>query len=98
MRTYDELKAELQEISKIVEKFPGEVKPKVYDLLVSYFLGGRVPASPPPAGDLTPAPIIERKELNKKKITKAAVSKIASKESYSIDKNLNLRGDENVPS
>ncbi|WP_156458623.1 hypothetical protein [Ectopseudomonas composti] len=39
MPSYEQLKSELLEISKVIEKFPEAVKPKVYDLLVGQFLG-----------------------------------------------------------
>lgn len=97
MPNYDELKSELLEISKIVETFPGDVKPKVYDLLVAEFLGKKVPDSKKQSA---------RKVATKKSKTdslkgvagKNARKKTAGKESYSIDRNLNLRGDKSIPS
>jgi hypothetical protein len=95
MRTYEELKAELVEISQIVEKFPVEVKQKVYDLLVSRFLGAPVPVSPV-LGTGTGAGVgNEGKESTKKKSIRSSVGKGSARESYSIDKDLNLRGDKN---
>ena len=47
MPTYEDLQTELLEISKIVEKFPEQIKPQVYDLLVTEFLGKKQQLTPP---------------------------------------------------
>jgi len=113
MSTYDELKAELEVMSKLVEKFPESVKPKVFDLLVQTFLGHTPPAAPPeaPAIENTSisSPAMEnpikkmKKKTSKQEIgngdaAKKATKRGAGKESYSIDRNLNLRGDKSIPS
>ena len=94
MSPYEELKVELLEIAKVVGQFPDEVKSKVYELLISTYLG-----KPSAAG--------ERREALKGGSTMAKTRAEAAKrpphkgvsnESYSIDRNLNLRGnDKGVP-
>jgi hypothetical protein len=89
MATYEDLKIELLEIAKVIEKFPVEVKPKVYELLVSTYLGKRASAGEQPAamkGSVTTNALVES--------TRKPSKKVALKESYSIDRDLNLRGDE----
>ena len=92
MPTYEELKAELLEISKIIEKFPEQVKKQVYALLVQEFLGIPIPKSTSPAENDAISKIAEAPPEQKKG------RKPSSKESYVIDRNLNLRGDKSIPS
>lgn len=89
---YDELKKELVEISKIVNGYPDEIKSKVFDLLVNKYLGrGSSAGSETKVKQQNEPPKQERKKQESK--TKKAVPT----ESYSIDRNLNLRGDGSVP-
>lgn len=100
MPSYEELKQELIEISKIIDKFPETVKPKVYDLLVAQFLGmtpnvhigtEKEPGTSPPKKKRTTA--------NKKASASEGKQKRPSgKESYSIDRHLDLRGNGSIPS
>lgn len=99
MASYDELKQELVEISKIVEKFPEAVKTKVYDLLVTEYLG-RAP-------ETTTNEKVRPKRQPKKTTPKKTVEGVkeeskpkrsSGRESYSIDRDLNLRGDGSIPS
>lgn len=112
MPTYDELKAELEAISKIVERFPEAVKPRVFELLVQTFLGQSLniathhtsitQAAPP-----TPQARLKSKAREKNKVmkpeeggseeTKKTPKRGSAKESYSIDRELNLRGDKSIP-
>lgn len=112
MPSYDELKSELESISKVVDRFPEAVKPQVFELLVRTFLGQEShlsisvpPASPPPA----PAALASKKRTKRhnsaKKVggdraptEKAAPKRGTLKESYKIDRELNLRGDKSIPS
>lgn len=100
MASYEELKSELVEISKIVDKFPESVKPKVYDLLVEQFLG----VAPSSSGDIeeqasTPATKKKKAAPKKKSATTESKPKRSSgKESYSLDRQLDLRGDGSIPS
>lgn len=102
MPSYEELKTELLEISKIVEKLPEQVRVQAYELLVSEFLGH--PASD--TRDEKPKPIRRAKRKSAEKPGEAGTAKptskkrgsAASKEAYSIDRNLNLRGDKSMPS
>lgn len=104
MPSYEELKSELLEISKIVETFPETVKPKVYDLLVGQFFGEKVSIEGPikePESDTSPAQKTKPKRTNEKKADPSDANKpkrASSKESYSIDRHLNLRGDGSIPS
>ncbi len=105
MPSYEELKTELEQISKLVEKFPEAIKPNVYDLLVSTFLGVKQPSK------IDNPEVISRKPKRKIKSAQAEVAasgksqpekstsrKTGTKESYQIDRELNLRGDKSIPS
>jgi len=103
MPSYEELKNELLEISMVVEKFPEAVKPKVYDLLVSQFLGHEVSDQfqeykPDNVVSTTHKTKTKRTSAKKKTAPTDKAKKSASKESYSIDRQLNLRGDGSIPS
>jgi hypothetical protein len=103
MPSYEDLKSELLEISKILEKLPEQVRPQAYDLLVAEFLG-RAPAEVPKnALKSAEKEIVTRDE--KPHITKfkpddsaSARKRTRGRESYAIDRNLNLRGDKSIPS
>ena len=100
MPSYGELKVELLEISKIIEKFPEQVKSQVYELLVQEFLGKRTPlvqTTTPPSRTQATADSHKKRTITKDKETKGG-KKGAGKESYSIDRDLNLRGDKSIPS
>lgn len=113
MRTYDELKAELEVMSKIVERFPESVKPRVFELLTQTFLGqSTIAASPSATQDVnTPTPArsrpkpksrVKAKTLSPEDENGEAIKKVVkrnnSKENYAIDRELNLRGDKSIPS
>lgn len=99
MPTYEELKSELLEISEVIEKFPEAVKSKVYELLVAQFLGHETPgAHIDPLPKQTAAKAKSKRAPTKKKAAQPKAKKSASKESYSIDRHLNLRGDGSIPS
>lgn len=104
MPTYEELKTELVEISKIVDKFPEAVKPKVYDLLVSQFYGEKISKEKTVSeGDKgsaeAPRPPAKRPSARKKSNSSDPKPKrTSSKESYTLDRHLNLRGDGSIPS
>lgn len=91
MPTYEDLQTELLEISKIVEKFPEQVKPQVYDLLVTEFLGKKQQLTP-----LTRTQQRTKKETAKEPAKTPRVRKAVAKESYSIDRDLNLIRDKSI--
>src|SRR5204862_6280309 len=98
MPSYEDLKSELLEIAKILEKLPEQVRLQAYDLLVGEFLGRAPTQSPKDGATLAKSRIDTRKEKPEAAKTKADDSASAKKrgrvrESYSIDRNLNLRGD-----
>jgi len=115
MPSYDELKAELEVMSKIVDRFPESVKPRVFELLVQTFLGQSpttvISTSLAPKEVITP-PQARPKSKSKSRVrskapnpedgngdaAKKAVRRGSSKESYTIDRELNLRGDKSIPS
>ncbi|MDT8385014.1 MAG: hypothetical protein RRB22_11420 [Gammaproteobacteria bacterium] len=100
MASYEELKQELVEISKIVDKFPEAVKPKVYDLLVEQFLGV-APSSNENTEEQAKTPATKKKKSTPKKkaaSTEAKPKRSSGKESYSLDRHLDLRGDGSIPS
>jgi len=100
MPSYEELKVELEQIANLVEKFPEAIKPKVYDLLVANFLGN---TQPPETHNSEPAkskPKGQQPAKNNSGDSRAIKSsrKTGAKESYQLDRELNLRGDKSIPS
>lgn len=100
MASYEELKQELVEISKIVEEFPEAVKPKVYDLLVEQFLGLAPGFNENTKRPPKPPATKKKKSTSRKKeaSTETKPKRSSGKESYSLDRNLDLRGDGSIPS
>lgn len=100
MTTYEELKTELSNVSKILEQFPDPLKEKVFDLLMGHFLGQNsvkasssgIDAAEQEGESLAAG---EKRKENKGKSTS---KKGPAKESYKIDRHLNLRGDGSIPS
>lgn len=90
MPTYSEIKLELIEISKIIKTFPENIQSNVYELLISNYLDGALPAklkktNTSNSGKKPPA---TKKKAPKKKGT------TTKKQSFTILKDLNLRNDE----
>jgi hypothetical protein len=115
MDKHEELKVELASIAKIVNSFPDEVKSKVFDLLVSSYLGKHpeMAISPEnPVADEKQRANLGRKSSRKKPKSKKpeqepgsesaqlkkASKKSGSKESWEIDRNLDLRASSTAPS
>lgn len=102
MPGYDDLKSELSEIAKILDKLPEQVRLQAYDLLISEFLGRSESKHNPHGGRTARAKANRRKAIDvegsspEKNGTKK--TKHAGKESYSIDRDLDLRGDKSMPS
>jgi len=99
VRSYEELKSELLEISEIVNKYPEDVKKQVFELLVSKFLGEDLSIQEPII--VEPATKVARKKKAVKKAapkTKSAAKKKGSKESYKIDRHLDLTESSDSPS
>jgi hypothetical protein len=104
MTDYEKLKTELSEISSILEKFPDELKSKVFDILVQSFTGNldfSIKDNPEASKNVAP----EQKKVetstqngDKEKEKKQTPPRKPSSESYSIDRDLNLRGNNDVPS
>lgn len=114
MPTYDELKSELTNIATLLESFPEQLRPQVFELLINEYMGVDVSAPSDPPADQprtavksqrsakatrrkqTPAkPAADPAAPNEKPIKKTSNGK---KESYQIDRELNLRGDKSIPS
>lgn len=99
MPTYEELKTELKEISKLLSDFPESVKPQVYELLITQFAGpsamplamGSKLQQDPKTGSQAAASLAKREKP-------ATSRKGPLKESYSVDRNLNLRPGNGTPS
>lgn len=98
MATYDDLKVELLEIAKIVEKFPENVKVDVFNVLIGEYTGTKI-------NTITKDSHIKQtpKKNTIDKGTSDKPQKITKKknslgESYKLDKDLNLRGDTKVQS
>lgn len=100
MPSYEELKAELVEISSILERFPQEVRPQVYELLVSEFLGRSTGsgASPKKPKESKSKQAPKPKQETACGTTPSRRKPRVSRESYSIDRDLALTGDESTPS
>jgi hypothetical protein len=103
MPSYEDLKCELLEIATILEKLPEQVRPQAYDLLVAEFLGRA------PAEAAKKAAVSAEKQIGTQKnspdTTKSkagdpmsAKKRVRGRESYAINRNLNLRGDKSIPS
>lgn len=112
MPSYEELKSELEVISKVVEMFPEAVKPRVFELLVQTFLGQNpTTVHPVPSGNgLARRVPAKRKKTysqpvgseqpngsEKTELKKTTRRTRAGKESYQIDRELDLRGDKSIP-
>lgn len=97
----DELKRELTELAALVKKFPETIQAKAFELLTQHLA-----ASPEAAQDPKSKPGSRNIGTKRVKPAPAATTesgerktkRSASKESYSIDRNLNLRGDKSIPS
>jgi hypothetical protein len=89
MATYEELKSELIVIAGVLEKLPDSVRPRAFDLLVSALAGNE-----PQQNHARELPRLSRDRNGAERSTK----KPTGKESYSIDRNLDLHGAGNVPS
>lgn len=87
MPTYDELKVELHEISEILSKFPASVQSNVFDILIENYLGKKLSKQKSPQTNKSEK---ASKSDNAKKMT--------SKQSFTIVKEINLRGDEKTTS
>ena len=99
MPTYDELKTELQQIAKLLSEFPESLRPEVYELLVTQFLGTEATRERIQAKtEVHSGSRRSTAPASKPNREKAAARKMSGKESYSIDRNLDLRGDRNTPS
>lgn len=105
MASYNELKVELEKIADLIGKFPEVIKPMVYDLLLSKFLGEAFSYATPLPNEETEAGAFappKKTKANPKKTTNTKPEKTStrkpSKESYQIDRNLNLSGDKSIPS
>lgn len=115
MDKHEELKIELASIAKIVNSFPDEVKSKVFDLLVSSYLGKNPDMALPsesPVAEEKPKASTARKGSRKKTQgrkpgqdlgseptqPKKASKKSGSKDSWEIDRNLDLRASSTAPS
>lgn len=92
MKSYEDLKTELLEISGIINKYPEDVKKQVFKLLVRRFLGEPIASNP--NIDEMPAPKMNAAEKSGPKTT----IRKASTEPYKIDRDLDLRGGADIPS
>ena len=102
MPSYDELKEELTRIAALLEKFPEDLRPNVYELLVSQFLGSAPPspklATQPAAVPKESTPPAKKTAVRSDTNQTGKAKRSGAKESYSIDRSLNLRGDKSIPS
>lgn len=103
MADYNELKAELLDIAEVLKKYPAELQPQVFEILTSQFLGPQhashghrsksthvVDGTTTKREEVAPAVEQDQKPVRRRR----GAGK--SKESYSIVKDLRLRGKDNV--
>jgi hypothetical protein len=100
---YISLKSELIEIAAILEKFPGDLRPTVFDLLLGTYQGRRVTSSTTPTETASPrtTPVSSEEEGKAEVLSSSPKEpKIRKKapDTYSIDPDLNLHGGNGVPS
>ena len=97
MPTYSEIKEELLQISNILKTFPELIQSKVYDLLISSYLGNKVSVEAIVKGQKEKVPDTDKKTITKKKTAKQKAT-TSKKQSFSIIKELNLRGGDHTQS
>jgi hypothetical protein len=90
MKTYDEIKAELLEIGDVLKKYPEAIQPQVFEILTRNFLGESINKGQQSTERKITSPKSESQ--NKKESTGKSKPTGKSKESYSILKELDLRG------
>lgn len=93
--TYEELKAELTAVAALVRDFPGPIQLRAFELLTEKLLGESHPA-PPTSPSVGPKPL-EKPPRTPPAEKRRVTHRSSGKESYSIDRNLNLRGDKSIP-
>jgi hypothetical protein len=96
------LKQEMIEIAKIVHQFPEQVQQQVFVILTENLDGGRQSPTSGHREKDAPADDHMTRESEEETANKAPGKRVrktaASKESYRIDRELNLRGDKSIPS
>ena len=103
MATYEELKAELLEIASVLDQLPDQVQPQAYELLIATFLGKKPHSEPTTKSDSDSGSSSDqnkqRKPAPKNEPTKNVGSqRRVKKEAYSLDRDLDLRGNGSIPS
>jgi hypothetical protein len=101
MIQYNDLKEELLNIASVLEKYPDILRPKVFDVLLASYTKGSISEAvdnilQPNTSDETESSVQSKKEIPK--IPKRSATKKTPSESYSIDRNLDLRGSDDIPS
>lgn len=99
---YNTLKKELAEIAQIVQQYPDQMQSEVFSLLIENLTGSKpgstsrrnvvevTKGADTPAGQTEGAEEPARRKPSSSK-------RAATKESYKLDRNLNLRGDKSIP-
>src|SRR4051812_28228524 len=95
MRTYEELKEELREIAKLLTEFPDSVRPQVYELLIAEFTGVAAVKQAIKHNGVEGTSTAQNRSTKTGKEKPATSRKGSLKESYGVDRNLNLRGGKN---
>lgn len=89
MKNYEEIKSELIEIAEVLKKFPENIQPKVFDILTTRFLGGKIHEQP--NEEMETETLSSEKKSKKQVKDKSQKSTVKAKESISLIKDLNLR-------
>jgi hypothetical protein len=105
---YETLKKELAEIAQIVQQYPEQMQAEVFAMLTERLIGEtRSRPAPAPISRITPLDTKAITKSDKEEVPPAnegvrsrrsPAKRTSSKESYKIDRNLNLRGDKSIPS
>lgn len=94
--TYEELKTEIAAIAALVKQFPEPVQLRAFELLSAKLVEGTsLPARTSQSTKSARQPATE--SASEPKAAKKPSRRTSGKESYSIDRNLDLRGDKSIP-
>jgi hypothetical protein len=91
MEDYQQLKAELRDISDILDKLPPEVRIKAFDILMDRLSGTGKSTKQSPSSSIEKTEKTKNEQDGK---TKSATKRKVTVESYKLDPDLDLRGGE----
>lgn len=89
MHTYEELKNEMLSIADVLKQYSESLQVKVFDILIGHYSG-----QPMPADGSNDAKVFKNQPATEQRQPVRVKKKTSSKESFQIDKDLNLQGKE----